>query len=40
MIRAVRDIMVLAPPLIVPEAGIDRIVETTPGAPSTWWPDI
>ena len=35
IIRAVRDIMVLAPPLIVTEAQIDRIVETARSALDT-----
>ena len=35
IIRAVRDIMVLAPPLIVTEAEIDRIVETARSALDT-----
>ena len=32
IVRAVRDIMVLAPPLIVTEEQIDRIVETARSA--------
>ncbi|MCY4405252.1 MAG: aminotransferase class III-fold pyridoxal phosphate-dependent enzyme, partial [Rhodospirillaceae bacterium] len=35
IVRAVRDIMVLAPPLIVTEAQIDRIVETARSALDT-----
>ncbi len=35
IVRAVRDIMVLAPPLIVTEAEIDRIVETAKSALDT-----